>query len=175
MQEAYKSSWEHISDELKRLDLLIKLRVFSQRRALTAKPHHEFRGLVIDEEEISGLFADDESLSLSADDTEIRQILSEINATETSIKERRAGSLENGVYLSLPHLSQLFQLTPFEEQCLVVCLAPEINRKYEKLFSYIQDDVTMKKPCVDMVINLLCSSVQEKLSASRPFTRLRRC
>lgn len=169
MQEAYKSSWEHISDELKRLDLLIKLRVFSQRRALTAKPHHKFRGLVIDEEEISGLFADDESLSLSADDTEIRQILSEINATETSIKERRAGSLENGVYLSLPHLSQLFQLTPFEEQCLVVCLAPEINRKYEKLFSYIQDDVTMKKPCVDMVINLLCSSVQEKLSARPAF------
>ena len=75
------------------------------------------------------------------------------------------------MYLSLPYLAQLFQLTAFEEHCLLVCLAPELDRKYEKLYAYLQDDVTRKKPSVDLVLKLLCETMPEKLAARLAFDR----
>jgi hypothetical protein len=69
----------------------------------------------------------------------------------------------------LPILAQLFHLTRFEEQCLILCLAPELDRKYEKLYAYLQDDVTCKKPSVDLVLNLLCQTMPERLAVRSIF------
>jgi len=54
---AYATSWEHLADELKRLDLLIHLRVLKQRNGLPANPLDQFKGLVLSEEEIGKLLA----------------------------------------------------------------------------------------------------------------------
>jgi len=42
--------------------------------------------------------------------------------------------------------------------------------KYERLYSYLQNDVTKKRPSVDLVINLLCPSIEEKLKAREYFS-----
>ena len=52
---------------------------------------------------------------------------------------------------------------------MVVCLAPEIDRKYEKVYAYLQDDATRRKPGVDLVLNLLCQSPSERLEARAAF------
>jgi hypothetical protein len=62
-------------------------------------------------------------------------------------------------------VTQLFHLTRVEEQCLLICLAPELDRKYEKLYAYLQDDVTRKKPSADLVLKLLCQTMSERLAA----------
>ena len=85
--------------------------------------------------------------------------MSALNQINSRIVERRSASLAEGVYLSLPRLSELFGLNPFEERSLVICLAPEIDRSYEKLYAYLQDDVTRKKPSVDLLMNLLLSTM----------------
>ena len=50
-----------------------------------------------------------------------------------------------------------------------MCLAPELDRKYEKLYAYLQDDVTCKKPSVDLVLTLLCQTMPERLAARAIF------
>ena len=80
-----------------------------------------------------------------------------------------AASEVEQVQLSLPRLAQLFGLTPFEEQCALICLAPEVDRRYERLYAYLHDDVTRKKASVDLIINLLCNTWPEKLAARRAF------
>ncbi len=53
---------------------------------------------------------------------------------------------------------------------LLVVLAPEINRKYDRLYAYLQDDVTRRRPSVDLTLKLLCRGFEETL-AGRAFFR----
>jgi hypothetical protein len=48
-----------------------------------------------------------------------------------------------------------FRLSVFETEVVIVCLAPELDSKYEKLFGYLNDDVTRKWPTVDLLLRLL--------------------
>lgn len=57
-----------------------------------------------------------------------------------------------------------FNLSLFEIAIIIIALASEIDLKYEKIFAYLQDDVTRKRPSIDLTLNLLCTSVQEKLN-----------
>ena len=45
---------------------------------------------------------------------------------------------------------------------LLICLASELDLRYERLYAYLQDDVTRKQPSVDLVLNLLCPSFEAK-------------
>jgi SpoVK/Ycf46/Vps4 family AAA+-type ATPase len=171
---AYANNWEHLSDELRCLDLRIRLQALKQRNGQPLTNSEQFKGLALSEEEINGLLNNDgtpfeDKGSLSPDDPEICQLTETLNQFSSEIQERRAASLKGGIYLSLPHLSHLFHLTLFEEQCLLICLAPELDIKYEKLYAYVQDDITRKRSSVDMVLNLLCYTMQEKLSARLVF------
>jgi SpoVK/Ycf46/Vps4 family AAA+-type ATPase len=60
-------------------------------------------------------------------------------------------------------LQQIAGLSDFDLALMLVALAPEIDLRYERLYAYLQDDVTRKRPTVDLALNLLCSSADEKL------------
>ncbi len=162
---------EHLTVELRRLDLLIRLQVLNQPDNGIANPLEQFRGLVISEQEVFGLLGEpaaqprDETL-LNQELSDIRRKIEDIGA---EIRYRRtAASLQN-VFLPLKFLADIFRLDPFEEQFLIICLAPELNRKYEKLFGYIHDDITRKQPSIGLAMDLLCNSLEEKVKARRYF------
>ena len=60
-------------------------------------------------------------------------------------------------------LQQSFGLAPFDLDLLVVALAPDLERRYERLYAYLQDDVSRRRPTVDLALNLLCRSAAEML------------
>ena len=66
-------------------------------------------------------------------------------------------------------LGQRFGLDALELDILLVALAPEIDPRYERLYAYLQDDVTRKRPCVDLILNLLSAGAEEKLAGRRHF------
>ncbi len=70
----------------------------------------------------------------------------------------------------LAWLQRTFNLSNFDLDILAIALAPELDRHYERVYAYLQDDMSNKRPTVDMVLNLLCSSVPEKLSRRKHFT-----
>ncbi|MEN6350966.1 MAG: ATP-binding protein, partial [Syntrophomonas sp.] len=51
----------------------------------------------------------------------------------------------------------------FEELSIFISLTPELDRKYEKLFAYLQDDINLKFPTVDLVQRLLCRDKEDRL------------
>ena len=51
----------------------------------------------------------------------------------------------------------------------MICLAPELRRKYDTLYAYVQDDITRKRPSVDLVLDLLCASEAERWHARTVF------
>ena len=84
---------------------------------------------------------------------------------ETTIADKITASAKRGIFLSLPWVAQLFSLSPFEVQTLIMCLAPELRRKYDTLYAYLQDDITRKRPSVDLVLDVLCPSEAERWRA----------
>ncbi|MFI0607097.1 MAG: ATP-binding protein [Anaerolineae bacterium] len=62
---------------------------------------------------------------------------------------------------SLKWLARLFGLTRFDLDVLVIALAGELDTRYERLYAYLQDDVTRRRPTVALALSLLCPSAAE--------------
>jgi hypothetical protein len=145
---AYADSAEHLADELRRLDLSIRL--------LAERPS-----------EIDRLLPDD------ADPA------SELARLSAEIEARTGLAAEQGVALTLPRLGRLFGLSPLELRAIVVCLAPELQRKYHRLYAHLQDDPARRRPTVNLVLELLCETEADRwraravFSASAPLLRAR--
>ncbi len=86
------------------------------------------------------------------------------------IARRKAESLRQDVTLRLEKLARLFRLIPFDIDALLICLASELDLRYERFYAYLQDDVTRKRPSVDLVLNLLCSTFEDNLAARERFS-----
>jgi AAA+ superfamily predicted ATPase len=56
----------------------------------------------------------------------------------------------------LLYLAEAFGLDRFDLDTLLVCLAPTLDLRYERLYAYLQDDVTRQRPRVNLVLDLLC-------------------
>lgn len=164
--EAYQTNWEYLNDQLKRLDILIQMQLLKLQNFKPVGMFDNLKGLVISEEEVNGLLREEPA---AVDESEIRTLQKNLSQMDSLIKAKRSTSREQEIYLAWPHLVQLFNLSAFEEQCLVICLAPELDRKYERLYAYLQDDVTRKKPSVDLVLSLLLNTMEEKVAARLSF------
>jgi hypothetical protein len=66
-------------------------------------------------------------------------------------------------------LKDEFGLSEFDLDVVLVALAPELDLRYERLYAYLQDDVTRKRPTVDLALHLLCSSAAESLGRRAAF------
>lgn len=83
------------------------------------------------------------------------------------VEGRVAAAREAGLVLPIEVLRERFGLSPFELDCLVACLAPELDAKYEKLFGYLNDDVTRKSPSVQLLLRLLTRSGEVPIANRR--------
>ena len=61
-------------------------------------------------------------------------------------------------------LGRTYGLTSFDLEVVVVALAREIDVRYERLYAFLQDDVSRRMPSVDLALNLLCPTAAEKLA-----------
>lgn len=95
----------------------------------------------------------------------VRSLVREPGASPLCRKESIEGPLVqfNGDHSRLATLLKIFSLSPVDLDLLLIALGPEIDLRYERLYAYLQDDVTKKKPGVELALNLLCPSLQAKL------------
>jgi len=160
---------------LARLDLLIQREVIRFRlNTPAAHQDEEYRGLYISDEEVDELLKSQLPVHSSGQPDglpsevvgELDQISSMIDARLTALKEQANAAQHE---LRFDRLSELFGLSEIEGQILLICLAPELDLKYERLYAFLQDDVTKKRPTLDLVMRLLCPTLQARLEARRAF------
>lgn len=167
MSDHYKTNLQHIHDELKRIDRLIDLQVTKFRE--NNKIMDGFKGVYISEDEVNTLLESNSSYFVDDNDQSINLLKSHLIELESEIAQKTINSLENGIELRLSSIANIFDLTSFELDCILICLAPALDRKYEKIYAYLNDDVTKKHPTVDLVLNLLCSSIEAKIDSRKYF------
>jgi AAA+ superfamily predicted ATPase len=141
--------------QLQRIDRLIKAHVAAVRPPRGSEG--QYQGLFIPEEEIDELLARAPG-SLRFPPVPAQEEPATPPRTTTGTDRSRLGEL-----------GRLFHLTPFEADCILVCLAPELDPRYERLYAYLQDDVTKKRPSVELVLNLLSPTFEAKVAGRQRF------
>jgi SpoVK/Ycf46/Vps4 family AAA+-type ATPase len=174
----YRSAWEFLQDQLERLNVRLALLARRRRRARVRHPLEAFKGLVVSEEEVVGLL---DELIESGDDNGAQDDDESVRRIDDDVSRRIDASRRDPIDRPLARLARLFHLTAFEMDTLLVCVAPEIDRRYEKVYGYLQDDITQKRPTVGLVLDLLCRTDEERLAArpgfdpEAPLIRYRLC
>ena len=158
---AYANSYGHIRDELRRLDMRIRLRALTLPLLNQEEPQAQLeRTVYISPGEVGWLL--DGAGGAGADKEAEAAMRKALHGLSEQIDCAVRSSLEAGIPLALPRLADLFGLSEFELQAVVICLAPELRAKYDRLYAYLQDDITRKRPSVDLVLDLLCETEDER-------------
>jgi ATP-dependent 26S proteasome regulatory subunit len=162
--EYFENSLQHLLAELERIDLLIAGQVARMRRIYARD--EQFRGLYISEKEVDALLANPTGDPVWAREVQrSNKVVEQLTAMRTQIDQRLKASSPSGFESRLFRLKQTFGLDPFEIDALLICLAVELDLRYERLYAYLHDDVTKKRPSVDLVLNLLAADSDSKLRA----------
>ena len=159
-------SLRHLEAEVARIDVLIRREV--RRWQLAGQdPGDAFRGLYVSDAEADMLLGRPFGASwgqMAALEPEEAQAYADANlraARQVSLVAEAARS--QGQILRLEHLCSVFGLDRFDRDALLIGLAVNLDLRYERLYGYLQDDVTRKRPTVNLVLNLLCESGQNRL------------
>ncbi|MCA1553989.1 MAG: hypothetical protein LC737_06390, partial [Chloroflexi bacterium] len=156
----------HLHAELQRIDLLIQREV--RRFQLAGQdPLDTFRGLFISDAKANALvarpFATSWGQTVALGDDEARAIGDlQQNAARQSQSISELANQHRQV-LRLQHLARTFSLSAFDVDALLISLAPTLDLRYERLYGYLQDDVTKKRPSISLVLDLLSEGSAERL------------
>lgn len=157
--EPYRDGMEHLADELACLDIGLRTLLGTSGGDPLADPLAASRGLFVTEGE---LLAGERDPAASA---EWQAFAAYRKEKEGEIAHRVRLGLMAGAELPLAALAVRLRLTVWECRCVVLCLAIELDRKYEKWFGYLNDDVTCRTATPDLALRLLCDSAEERLAA----------
>jgi AAA+ superfamily predicted ATPase len=139
---------------LQRLDRLLESAIAAAQLAYgTASDPH--RGLHIDEAEVDRLLTREPGVPAFQGYAEANEPIPAIAIPPGS---------------RLAWLQQTFELDEFDLDVLAIALAPELDRRYERLYAYLQDDMRCTRPTVDLALNLLCIDAIEKLERRSHFS-----
>jgi hypothetical protein len=165
----YSTSLEHLLAELEQVDFFLRIQVHRARRLRDGDDR--FAGLYVSEQEVDQICGEPAGLPrwAVAMEGEYASFARALDGLAVHLAARKATS-NGGVALRLDRLVELFDLAPIDVRALLVCIAPEIDLRYERLFAYLQDDVQKRWPTIDLVLNLLCPSLPAKLNARQRFT-----
>lgn len=167
--EYYNNLNQYYDDELTVLDLKIKYQLSYAEFTHTNDPFEQFKGLIISKSEVDSILLGEQPTLY--DNKGAEEILIRISQLEQMIATKLHYSNENNIFLPLEYLSDLFNLTYIEKQCIIMCLAIELDRKYEKLYGFLQDDIHLKRPTLDLILKFCCSHPHEQTEYRKLFSK----
>ncbi len=162
---SYANSLEHLLARMEQIDLLIRAQVARFRRLY--REDEQFRGLYVSEEQVDALLS--APLGMPAWLLTASGDRAQPDALAHQVSEKERATIASGVELRLVKLARLFALDALDIDILLVCLAVELDTRYEKLYAYLQDDVTRTRPGVDLVLTLLVPDPVARIAAREHF------
>ena len=131
------------------------------RRQSDADPDDRFRGLYISDDRFDRLLNDDPARrSRAAPDPSIGEFVA---ALETKADEYESG----GGRLRLRHLRRAFGLDQLDLDLLLVAMAPDLDRRFEQIYGYLNDDVTRRRASVGLALELCRADLMDGTARSR--------
>ena len=159
-------SLQHLQAEMGRIDAVLRR---ATRRAQLAgqDPADDLRGLRISDAEAGALarrpFGAHWAQTVTLEPAEEQAYARDEAAARTSADQLIASARQSGVSLRLVRLAQTFAFSRFDLDVFLLCIAPALDLRYERLYGYLQDDVTRRRPTVGLMLDLLCEPGAQRL------------
>jgi hypothetical protein len=147
---ADRASLTHLAAHLERCERRVR-RTVERRRAGDPSPDDPHRGLYVGEEHLDWILASTPVRRRLEPDGED---LAAWAAAEADADVAEAA----GVVVRLRSLTRAFGLTRLDVDILMVALAPDLDRRFERLYGYLNDDVTQRRPTVGLALELCAGS-----------------
>ncbi|MCZ7572469.1 MAG: ATP-binding protein [Ardenticatenaceae bacterium] len=153
--DAARQALNDLLPALQRLDHLLEQAVASAQETYGPEAASDpYRGLYITRDEAKRLLSRAPGAAT-------------LQAEGGNAEEFERGRARDGSRLAW--LQWAFSLSPFDVDLILIALAPELDLRYERLYAYLQDDVTRRRPSIDLALNLLCSSLDMKVARRAHF------
>ncbi len=128
---------------LRRLDLRLREATATFREEVAARGADPYRGMYVSDSEVDGL-------------------LGELPPSEAA--RELLGEPLGRLTPRMADLADRFGLDDFEQEVLLICLAPEVDLRYERLYAYLHDDLTRRRPTADLILRILIPCSEERLA-----------
>ena len=95
--------------------------------------------------------------------------LSDFLSRQEPVREDKTSAYVAGVSLyesredypsRLAWLAKEFDLSLFDLDLILLAFAPQCDLRYERVYAFLQDDVTRRRPSVELALKLFCSEVR---------------
>lgn len=164
----YTSSKEHLLQECERIELLLRIALNKKADNDDTATNSRHKFLAFHQTPKKDLRH--QQLPIG----EIDELENKYVALCEEIESKKILSYEKGIFLSVPTLQNILMLSRFEVDLLVLALLPEISRYYEDFFTFLHDDLTMRRPTIGLVAEMLSASSEEKALILQYFLRRNR-
>ena len=144
-----RANHEYLLAQIERVRLLLHRRVLWLRHCWTADPLQPSSGLVVSDVQVDRLLTRHDRADearFQRDDPAARQLSDELHELGAALDRRRGELADAGTPAALDTLGYLFDLTAFEQDVLLLCLAPELDPEIGQLYAYVQDDARRGYP-----------------------------
>jgi len=149
---------KYLHFQLIKIDLFVRAAI--RRWELAGQDISEkFRGLYISEDSvhqlierpIGGNWGFGVDLPVEEQNT-FQALLGKVDEELIQIRNR---ANQEKVILKIDQLIEIFQLSEFEFNAFMVCIAPNLDSKYERIYGFLQDDVTNRNASFGLILDLL--------------------
>ncbi|MEQ4302934.1 ATP-binding protein [Plantactinospora sp. B6F1] len=132
--------WDRLGLVAARMDRLV-----AERRRDDPRPDDPFRGLYLAADDVDRLLARSPGPE-PVDPAEAR--------ARAAAEERADRATEAGTEPRLRRLADAFGLTGLDVEVLLVAMLPDVEPRYERLYGYLNDDVSRRRATVGLVLEL---------------------
>ena len=158
--------FRYLQAGLARIDVLIRRELYRWQSA-GQEPADTFRGLYVADQQANAMMGRPIFANwghTAAIDQEVESDFDEARKqAELNIQAIANAAKSQGRKLKLKHLSDVFNLSEFDIDVLLICLAPTLDLRYESIYGYLQDNITLKLPSINLALDLLCKPGPERI------------
>lgn len=154
----YRNSAEHLDDELARVDLLVRAQVKRWRLTVGAAKAEQMWGMLhVTDAEIDRYLG----AAITPPGRLPESLLNDLRPYWQA--EAEVGQLIRdaivatpaGLGLRLRTLGAAFGLSEVERDLILLCLLPEVDSRYRRIYGYLQDDASRTKPPVELLLQMV--------------------
>ena len=160
-EEWQTANASYLAHELERLRLVLRRHILWLRHNWRRQASQDYSGWAITDQEADLLLLETDSAGQQAffqSDPESAGIADALAEITGQIAGEREEMRNAGNPPPVDVLATRFDLTAFERETMLLCLAPEIDPSFERLYGYVQDDATRRFATPHLALSLFAGS-----------------
>ena len=132
----------------------------AERRTADPAPDDPFRGLYLTDDAVDELLGSAAAEGVVIDHEELAQLNAEAEQAERS-----------GIDIRIRRLAREAGLTSLDVELLMISLLPDLDSRFERLYGYLNDDVTRRRASVGLALQLAGGLRSERRRLDRGWSR----